>query len=426
MNSGAARDPRRRLRFAVRAVALVATTTALLLLGSAALSPVRRDAAAATAAARSASWIQPTVQFLAALADQQSAAVRGDRPNWVDVNAALARIVAVDDGGDPVLTSRRQGLEQHLEGLRNTPGRADTAYSSFSAVIDLTLDLLRRAAEAAETVPTDLTGPRHLAGAAALHLPELIAEAGRLEDLSRLAVAAGPAAAAPMRAKAQVARHQLAAAGSALETDLELGLDGGEGSEVVLNLVGGVDRLHDLVGALAPSATLTNDDSSAADPGTLASDRADLAEAAARLTAGLSTSVRAQFADRRHAADRAALTIMSALAGAVLCLLVLIGTSRTIVERGFKVRLSGAQAFPLLGRTADRRRRRDGREGPADGVDGKGPHSGTIEPGRSPRSLTKILSDYDGSTTGGAPSPDWLDNGRHRAAPFEETAGVRP
>jgi hypothetical protein len=203
-------------------------------------------------------YLQPLVQLVGELTDAQSSAVRGAQTNAGQIDAAISTVDAVDDThGDPLGTHRRWSeLRGRIATLMGQHLGGEQAYSAYSAVVALAVDLVRKVGDASKLVPDSQLETYYLADATLVRVPDVLVFAGRAADLAVLAERV-PSDAAQTRIS--VARYQVAVASEQMSASLHKALDsrtedGGGTPSLGANLAGQLDAFTSAVDAFVPPA----------------------------------------------------------------------------------------------------------------------------------------------------------------------------
>jgi hypothetical protein len=202
-------------------------------------------------------YLQPLVQLVGELTDAQSAAVRGAQPNATQIDAAVTAVDGADDThGDPLGTHRRWSeLRGRIATLMGQRLGGEQAYAAYSAVVALSVDLIRKIGDSSRLVPDPQLDTYYLADAALMRVPDVLVGAGRAADLATLADRTPTDGA---QTRVSVARYQVAVASEELSTSLHKALDSravdGAAATLGPNLAGQLDAFTSAVDAFVPPA----------------------------------------------------------------------------------------------------------------------------------------------------------------------------
>jgi hypothetical protein len=266
-----------------RAVVIGACTLAILALFGAVVRQsyvVNRDAAEIVRLeAQGAAVLHTMTSLLAELVAAQSAAVRGEPLDADGLRKALAD--AKDEGapyGASLQTTQRlEDLRVQTESLlsRSETGRA--AYNSYSVVVRLAVDLIRRIGDTSHLVHDPDLDSYYLMDAAIIRLPSAMVLAGQAADL--VALAGGKALTGEDAIKAAVARFGVSTAAEEVSAGLSKSIDFTSRSALGTNITDRLDAFKAAADAFAPPTILFGL-SGAIEAGALAADARRVAAAA--------------------------------------------------------------------------------------------------------------------------------------------------
>jgi hypothetical protein len=221
-------------------------------------------------------YLRPVVKLIGALADAQSAAVRGGSVDTVAVRAGLNAVDAADrEHGDALGTRQRWiDLRARVETVLVKPGTERAAYRAFTDTQVLAADLLLRVGDTSELVrDPEEQDIYYLVDTALLRLPQALVSAGRASDIAALAGGRAPAGEDAVRVA--VARHDVAQLAADVGAGLTKAIDATERSTLGANIAGPLDTFRAAVDDFAPPVVI----GALADP----VEQRDLTTAAARL-----------------------------------------------------------------------------------------------------------------------------------------------
>jgi hypothetical protein len=240
---------------------------------------VNRDAAEIVRLeAQGATVLHTMTSLLAELVAAQSAAVRGEP---VDADGLRAALADVAEEGAPYgaalqTTQRFEDLRAQAESLlgRSETGRA--AYASYSVVVRLAVDMIRRIGDTSHLVHDPDLDSYYLMDAAIIRLPSAMVLAGQAADLVALA---GGSLTGEDAIKAAVARFGVSTAAEEVSAGLSKSIDFTQRSALGSNITDRLDTFKAAADAFAPPTILFGL-SGAIDAGALAADARRVAAAA--------------------------------------------------------------------------------------------------------------------------------------------------
>ena len=210
-------------------------------------------------------YMGQTVKLLLALADAQSAAVRGAPPSRADLAKAVA---AVDASGLPDDPAPGTGtlwaqIRPQVLALPDTSATGAAAYRAYSQVTDLILRQIAAIDDASGLVQDPRADANHLVDALIVRLPDMAVQTGRYDDQVTLAEQAGRAqpdgTGAAATARVAVLRDRIAVDAQAFLTALNKVFRATGSATLGPHLLGDVDLVNTDVNALAPTASVIDE-----------------------------------------------------------------------------------------------------------------------------------------------------------------------
>jgi methyl-accepting chemotaxis protein len=200
-------------------------------------------------------YLQPLGQLIAELTEAQSSAVRGGQPVVSRLDAAVNAVSMADDAhGDPLATHGRwSDLRSRAGALVRQRIDGDQAYTAYSEVLALAVDLARRVGDTSQLTVDPALDSHYLTDAVLRRVPDALVGTGRAADLAALADKA-PSDVAQVRVS--VARYQVAAASDGLSTSLRRAMGVTRSATLTPNLVGHLDAFRSTVDTFVPPAML--------------------------------------------------------------------------------------------------------------------------------------------------------------------------
>ncbi|MGW1412170.1 hypothetical protein [Streptomyces sp. NPDC002403] len=203
-------------------------------------------------------YLRPMATLIAAVADSQSAAVAGRRPDPGVLTKAVAAVAEADRtvGGSLRVRDSWVDLRTRLAELAATPHTGRSAYRAYSEAVDVALLLMLRVGDTSKLILDPEIDSYYLIDAGMLRLPSVVADSGRMADLEVLR-GQGTGKDLPL-ARVLVARDRVSTAASAVEAGLAKSFGSSASSSVGKDLLGKIDAFHTALEPLAPSAPLVD------------------------------------------------------------------------------------------------------------------------------------------------------------------------
>jgi hypothetical protein len=193
---------------------------------------------------------------LANMVQAQSAAVRGERVDAAALRKALASVGELDEEyGEQLQTHQRlTDLAAQVESAvaRNPTGRE--AYATYSALVTLTVDLIRRIGDTSHLIHDPDLDSYYLMEAAIIRLPDAVVLAGKASDLVTLA--GGSALAGEDAVKAAVARFGVSTAAEAVNAGVTKSVNYTARAELGSNIAARLDSFKAAADTFAPPTML--------------------------------------------------------------------------------------------------------------------------------------------------------------------------
>jgi hypothetical protein len=207
--------------------------------------------------AHGAEMLHSATTLLAELVRAQSAAVRAEPVDVESLRKALAGLSDVDRlyGAELQTTQRLSTLTTEIEAAasRRETGRA--AYDSYSALVGLALELIRRIGDTSHLIHDPDLDSYYLMDAAIVRLPDAAVLAGRAADL--VALAGGASLEGEDRVRAAVARFGVSDAAEQVQAGLSKSVEVTERSLLGVNITERLDAFKAAADAFAPPTMLS-------------------------------------------------------------------------------------------------------------------------------------------------------------------------
>lgn len=203
-----------------------------------------------------AALLHPMTTLLDQLVQAQSAAVRGEQVDRESVRNALAAAAAEDARYGEALQSRQRlsDLAEQVEAALAQPLSGRWAYDTYSGLVGLAVDLMRRISDTSHLVHDPELDSYYLMDAAIVRLPEAMVLAGRATDL--VALAGGGDLEGEDAVKAAVARYGVSAAAEQVSAGLTKSVDYTARSELGSRIAERLDAFKAAADEFAPPTML--------------------------------------------------------------------------------------------------------------------------------------------------------------------------
>ncbi|TVZ90400.1 hypothetical protein [Streptomyces sp. BK340] len=201
-------------------------------------------------------YLRPMSELVAALADAQSVAVAGRRPDTGEINRVVKELTQADRtvGESLRVHDSWTALQTKIDQLQATPQVGKSAYSTYSETIDVALILMLRIGDTSNLILDPEIDSYYLMDAGMLRLPALIADSGRMLDLEVLRNQ-GTGKDLPL-ARVLVARDRVSTAASAVEAGLAKSFGASASGTIGKGFLDKIDAFQAAVEPLAPSTPL--------------------------------------------------------------------------------------------------------------------------------------------------------------------------
>jgi hypothetical protein len=203
-------------------------------------------------------YLRPMTRLIEAIADSQSAAVAGRRPDPQVLNRAAAAVAEADRavGEELRVHDSWVDLRNRLAELATTRQTGRTAYRAYSEAMDVALFLMLRVGDTSKLILDPRIDSYYLMDAGMLRLPSAIADSGRMTDLEVLR-SQNAGKDLPL-ARVLVARDRVSAAAAAVEDGLAKSFGSSASSSIGQDLLRKIDAFQTALEPLAPSSPLVD------------------------------------------------------------------------------------------------------------------------------------------------------------------------
>lgn len=257
-------SPRRRGLTVAIAASITAALIPLAGLAIPAWAGTSADLAAVSAERQGARQLGAVVKLLVAVADAQSAAVRGTP---ADPASLADAVTAVDHSGlgqnpAPGAATLWAQVRPQVLALSSPPVTGAAAYQEYSQVTDLLLQQLVGIDDVSGLDRDPGADTTRLVDALTVRLPDMAVQAGRLDDLVTTAATGGARNTGGQSASATriaILRDRIAVDASAFATELDKVFRTTTSSTLGPHLLGDVDLVTTDINALAPTASVSDE-----------------------------------------------------------------------------------------------------------------------------------------------------------------------
>ncbi len=204
---------------------------------------------------RGVRYLGPLTKLLDTVTQQQSEVVQGHGAVSAEVDQAVATVDAADreEGGRLQTTERWGQLRQQI---LDVTGRADLnpaeAFTTYSGVVDLTVQLIRKAGDTSNLILDPKLDAYYLMNATLLRVPEMLVSSGRYTDLVRIVAGTGKATDPDTLAQLASVRDQVLASADDLTAGLRKSFEATRSKSLVPTLLRQLDDFRTAVDTLAP------------------------------------------------------------------------------------------------------------------------------------------------------------------------------
>jgi hypothetical protein len=214
------------------------------------------DARFVAAERQGVAYLRPLTRLVAGLANAQSAAVRGQPIDPVEVDAAAAAVSDLDKrtGAELRTQQRWADLRTEVEKVLSERPTGRAAMARFSDVVGLATELARTVGDTSNLILDPELDSFYLMDTALLQMPTILTAPGRSADHTYLASAKD--ADHPDLIDAAVARQQVATATEAIGTGLRKAIDATTGGTLGPGLTEQLDAFRSAVDRAASPAAL--------------------------------------------------------------------------------------------------------------------------------------------------------------------------
>ncbi|MFK4103165.1 hypothetical protein ACI2L1_24375 [Streptomyces sp. NPDC019531] len=290
-------------------------------------------------------YLRPMTRLIAAIADSQSVAVAGRRPDPQVLTRAAAAVAQADRavGGSLRVHDSWVDLRSRLVALAATRHTGRSAYRAYSEAMDVALFLMLRVGDTSQLILDPQIDSYYLMDAGMLRLPSAIADSGRMTDLEVLR-GQGPGKDFPL-ARVLVARDRVSAAASAVEAGLAKSFGSSASSSLGQGLLGKIDAFHTALEPLAPRSPLV-DQPLPPRPDLMEGHRSEFARTALELDTAVLEELDRLLATRERTIEQNRFVVLMVLvAGLALAVVALAWTGRASGSPGKRSR-AGTKSTP--------------------------------------------------------------------------------
>jgi hypothetical protein len=314
-----------------RSTVIKAVVTVGLLVAAALFAGVARQSWTATSQAdqvvqleaEGATMMHPMTTLLSALIAAQSAAVRGQAVDQGSLLAALQQLSEPNDeyGGHLQTRQRLADLSTQLKAAMSARPLGQTAYDTYSSLIDLAVDLIHEIGDTSHLIHDPDLDSYYLMDAALVRLPSAMIYSGRAADLVSLF---GANMSAENRTRLGVARFTVASDAEQVGTGLTASVDSTARAELGGNIAQRLDGFRSAADAFSPPTMLMDLASDVDNIATLGDDATRVSTAAANLSHQLLFELQALLQTRAdHFAEQRRVTVISTVAAGIVALVII-------------------------------------------------------------------------------------------------------
>jgi hypothetical protein len=207
---------------------------------------------------RGVEYLGPLTDLLSTMTEQQSGVVHGRSALVPAVQRAVAGVDAVDRrlGARLETTQRWTQLRQLILDLTGrTITKPDEAFTAYSAVVDLTVALVRKVGDTSNLILDPKIDAYYVMNATLLRIPEILVESGQYSDLVKIVLSNGRSTEPERLAQLASARGQITAGADDLSAGLEKSFESTDSNTLGPALLRQLDDFRTAVDAVAPRAS---------------------------------------------------------------------------------------------------------------------------------------------------------------------------
>ena len=319
-------------------------------------------------------YLKPLTELMDQVITAQSVSVRGSTIDAAGLRDAMSRVDQAErvNGASLSTKQRWSDVRTRIDYLISLRPTSDVAYRSYTDVVQLIEDLIRKIADTSDLILDPTLDSYYLMDSAVLRLPGVLAFAGRAADLASLGTKlnTGSATATAADAQAQadtrvsVARYQVSLESDEIASGLRKALDITTSQTLGPNITNQLDTFRTAVDAFVPPVNLLQN-LERVDTATVTANGERVREAARKLTASVLNELDRLLTSR---ADSQSITRSQGLGLGALCLL-----------------LTGLLLWMLLKRSDEAGSPASQGSTLSDGSDHKGPTDRQLDEGYGPR-----------------------------------------
>jgi hypothetical protein len=232
-------------------------------------------------------YLRPLNGLIVALSDGESAAVRNDRVNTADIQAAVSKVNAADAAyGSRLATQQRwSDLRQRIATLIARPETGQQAFSDYSNVIDLAVGLVTEAGNTSQLILDPALDSYHLVDAAMVQATSVLEDSGQMADLVWLESKVGPKGTTEAEGRVFAARDRVAQAAVAIDTDVQTTFGATQSTTLAAHLAAPLDQFRSAISGFAPVTSLAELSVNLSEPQPIYAARSRVESAASSLQA---------------------------------------------------------------------------------------------------------------------------------------------
>jgi hypothetical protein len=245
------------VRFIVVGICAIAVLVAFVAVLRQSLSGINADADVVARERAGVVFLHPMTGLIGALVEAQSAAVRGEKVDEAGVTKSLDSVGRANSkvGGLLDTEQRYADLRTHVEDVLKSPDKGLAAYLTYSGVVTLAMDLVRRVGDTSHLVHDPDLDSYYLMDSALVQLPSAMIQAGQAADVARLA--GGNLLTGEDAVKAAVARHGVAEASERVSDGLYKSVDSTSRTVLGVNITPQLDAFRAAADVFSPPTMLS-------------------------------------------------------------------------------------------------------------------------------------------------------------------------
>jgi methyl-accepting chemotaxis protein len=232
-------------------------------------------------------YLRPVNGLIVALSDGESAAVRNDRVNTADIQAAVSAVNAADAAyGSRLATQQRwSDLRQRIATLIARPETGQQAFSDYSNLMDLAVALVTETGDTSNLILDPGQDSYHIVVAAMVDATTVLVDSGQMADLVWLGSKVAPKGTTEAEGRVFAARDGVAQAAADIDTNIQTAFGATQSTTLAASLAGPLDQFRSAISEFAPVTSLAELSVNLSEPQPIYAARSEVESTGSRLQA---------------------------------------------------------------------------------------------------------------------------------------------